>query len=142
MIILQDKLYLMMGENTSYRRKQLIMATIRITDLRLRTIIGANDWERDNKQDLVINISLEFDATQASKSDNLADTVDYKAITKNIIQLVESSQYFLLEKLADQILQLVLTNTRIIHATVEIDKPQALRFADSVSIEVSGHNHE
>ncbi|MCK5178135.1 MAG: FolB domain-containing protein, partial [Candidatus Omnitrophica bacterium] len=65
------------------------MATIRITNLKLRTVIGTNDWEREYKQDVVINIRIEFDASKASERDDLKDTLDYKAITKNIIQAVE-----------------------------------------------------
>jgi len=114
------------------------MATIRITDLRLRTIIGINDWEREEEQDVVINVTMDFDAAKSSQSDNVNDTVDYKDITKDIIKEVESSKYFLLEKLADQILHIILKHPRVTRATVKIDKPFALRFADSVSIEIEG----
>ena len=113
------------------------MATVRITNLRLRTIIGANDWERELKQDVVINISLAYDAAKASKSDNLKDTIDYNAITKKIIKMVEASNFLLLEKLADIILQIVLDDPRVKEATVRVDKPLALRFADSVSVELT-----
>lgn len=112
------------------------MAIIRIKDLRLRAIIGANDWERDHKQDILINISFHFDASSSVKSDNLSDTVDYKTITKNIISHVETSEFFLIEKLADTVLDIVLKHPLISEAEVKIDKPFALRFADSVSIEL------
>ncbi len=112
------------------------MAVIRITNLRLRTIIGANDWERDHKQDLIINVRIEFDATKAAASDNLDDTVDYKTITKDIIREVEGSSYQLLEKLADRILAIVTAHAGVKAARVRVDKPHALRFADSVSVEV------
>ncbi len=110
------------------------MATIHITDLHLRAIIGNNPWERDKKQDVIINITIDFDATKASKSDKLKDTVDYKALTKKIIKHVETSRYFLLERLAAKVLDIVLTVSVIEAATVRIDKPQALRFAKSVSV--------
>ena len=113
------------------------MATIRISDLRLRTIIGANDWERDNLQDIIINVSIDYDARKASLSDKLNDTVDYKTITKNIIKEVESSRYFLLEKLCHKILQIVFKNQKVKKVTVRVDKPLALRFADSVSVELT-----
>ncbi|MBZ0166672.1 MAG: FolB domain-containing protein, partial [Candidatus Omnitrophica bacterium] len=71
------------------------MATIQISNLRLRTIIGANDWERDHKQDVIINIRIGFDAGKSIASDELKDTVDYKTITKDIIEEVEGSSYFL-----------------------------------------------
>lgn len=113
------------------------MAIIRITDLCLRTIIGTYDWERKTLQDVVINVSLEFDATKASKSDAIKDTVDYKEITKNIIAFVEKSKFFLIEKLAAEVLKIVLSNRKVISATVRVDKPGALRFAKSVSVELT-----
>ena len=113
------------------------MATIRITNLRLRTIIGANDWERGVKQDIVINVRFEYNATKAQKSDRLKDTVDYKTITKKIIQTVEKSNYQLLEKLTQVVLNIVCESSLVKTATVRIDKPQALRFADSVSVELT-----
>ncbi|MBN1870510.1 MAG: dihydroneopterin aldolase [Candidatus Omnitrophica bacterium] len=113
------------------------MATIRITNLKLRAVIGTNDWERECKQDVIINIRIDFDASKASLSDNIKDTIDYKAITKDIIQDVESSQYFLLEKLAKSILKIVMKNPLAIETTVRVDKPLALRFTDSVSVEIS-----
>ncbi len=108
---------------------------IRIKNLRLRTIIGIFDWEREHKQDLVLNLAIEFDGSKPGQSDQIEDTVDYKKITKRIIETVESSQYFLLEKLAQEILHLVMADSKVLKAKIEIDKPGALRFADSVSIE-------
>ena len=123
-----------------YLRKN--MATIRITDLQLRTIIGINDWERKHKQDIVINVVIEFEAQKAIKSDHIEDTVDYKTITKNIINFVEKSRYKLLEKLTAQVLNIVMEDKRVLAAQVRIDKPQALRFTKSVSIELRSDRHE
>ncbi|MGE0267183.1 MAG: dihydroneopterin aldolase [Candidatus Omnitrophota bacterium] len=113
------------------------MAIIHIENLRLRTIIGANDWERDHKQDVVINIRLHFDPKKSIDSDKLQDTVDYKKITKKVIQKVEQSNFYLIEKLADTVLTIIMDDPLIQEATVKVDKPFALRFADSVSIELT-----
>lgn len=113
------------------------MAKIRITNLKLRTVIGTYDWEREVKQDVVINVTIDCDATKAAATDQLEHAVDYKAITKKIIHDVEASQFFLLEKLADMILKIVTAHPGVQAATVRVDKPQALRFADSVSVELS-----
>ena len=107
---------------------------IRIKNLRLRTIIGINDWERRDRQDVVINVEIEFDGARAARSDAISDTVDYKAITKRIISEVESAEFFLLERLASRVLEVVMQDTKVERATVEVDKPHALRFADSVSV--------
>jgi len=113
------------------------MSIIRISNLRLRTIIGIKDEERENRQDVVINVAIEVDTEKAGESDDIDDAVNYKTITKSIIKEIEGSDYFLLEKLANSVLRLITKNSKIRKATVKIDKPSALRFADSVSIEVS-----
>ena len=113
------------------------MATIRITNLKLRTIIGIHAWEREHKQDIIVNIKMEFDASQSIESDSIEDTVDYKVITKRIIKEVEASNFQLLEKLTQFILNIIMENPQVQEAVVRVDKPFALRFADSVSIELS-----
>ena len=115
------------------------MSIIRITDLNLRTIIGLYDWERTTKQDVIINAEIHFDASKAAKSDKVEDTIDYKAINKKIIKLVEESQYFLIEKMAGEILKIIMEDPKVEAAKVMVDKPGALRFARSVSVELKAH---
>lgn len=110
---------------------------IRIKNLRLRCIIGINPWERDHKQDVIINVTMEFDGAKAAASDDIADTVNYKTITKKIIAMVEASEFGLIEKLSTEILNICMADPKVQRATVEIDKPGALRFADSVSMTAS-----
>jgi len=110
------------------------MAKVQITDLTLRTIIGTNDWERKTKQDILINVTLEYDSSKSRRSDNLKDAIDYKKLTKRIIRDVENSRFFLLEALAGFVLKIIMEEKRIKRAAVRIDKPQALRFAKSVSV--------
>jgi dihydroneopterin aldolase/D-erythro-7,8-dihydroneopterin triphosphate epimerase len=113
------------------------MATdlIHIKDLLLRTIIGINDEERRNKQDVLINITLYTDHATAA-SDDIADTVNYRTITKQIINLVENSQFFLVEKMALEIVNICLADLRVERATVTVEKPGAVRFARSVGVTV------
>ncbi|MFQ5479961.1 MAG: dihydroneopterin aldolase [Thermodesulfobacteriota bacterium] len=110
---------------------------IRIKDLRLRTIIGCNSWEREKKQDITINVLMDCDSDKAIISDDIQDTTDYREITKEIIESVEESEFFLIEKLAGFILDIVMKRKCVRSATVEVDKPHALRFSRSVSVEVS-----
>ncbi len=112
------------------------MATITIQDLRLRTIIGVYDWERDVKQDIIISILIEFDASISAASDRLDDTVDYNQMTNRITDEVEKSSFYLIERLADRVLKIVLEDPKVQSAKVRIEKPNALRFADSVAIEL------
>lgn len=110
---------------------------IYIKDLLLRCIIGINDEERVNKQDVVINITMEADLRDAGESDNIGDTVNYKKIKQDVIRLVEKSDYFLIEKMASEIAKLCLENERVLKARVLVEKPAALRFARTVGVEVS-----
>jgi len=110
---------------------------IQIKNLRLRAVIGLNAWEREVQQDLIINIRMEFQGRQAAQTDDIQDTVDYKAIKRRIMAEVEKSHYHLLEALAAHTLDLVMEEKKVLKATVEVDKPHALRFADSVSVSCS-----
>jgi FolB domain-containing protein len=107
---------------------------IRIKNLRLRAIVGINPWEREQAQEVVLNVELEFDGAKAAASDRIEDTVDYKRLKRQIMREVEASQYFLIEKLAARVLEIIRAEPLVTRATVEIDKPSALRFADSVSV--------
>ena len=113
------------------------LATIKITDLSLRTIIGGVDWERNTKQDVVINIALDYDAARAVDTDAMEDAVDYKRLKRRIIDEVEKSSFHLLEKLTGRVLELVMEDARVLSARVRIDKPSALRFAKTVSVEMA-----
>ena len=115
-------------------------AQIRIKNLRLRTYIGFNEEERKNKQDVVINILLEYPATKACQTDDVADAVNYRTICKQVISHVEDNRFLLLEKLTQDIMDICFSNPHISFAQVEVDKPHALRFADSVSFCLSRNN--
>ncbi|MBA4409425.1 MAG: dihydroneopterin aldolase [Bacteroidota bacterium] len=113
------------------------MALIRVKNLLLRTFIGFNPEEIDNKQDVVINIEIEADIPEevllADESDGI---YNYKTITKQIIELVQDNRFKLLEVLTKNILDLIMADERVVRAKVEVDKPHALRFAESVSFEM------
>ena len=113
------------------------MLTVRITNLRLRTYIGFNTEELDKRQDVVVNVRFDYAAEKAADSDDVEYAVNYKTVTKQIIVLVEGNKFLLLEKLAADILDLVMENPLIQSAEVRVDKPHALRFADSVSATLS-----
>jgi D-erythro-7,8-dihydroneopterin triphosphate epimerase len=113
------------------------MALIRIKNLLLRTYIGFNPEEIANMQDVVINIEIEADIPEeALLADEPAGIYDYKTITKQIIALVQEKRFKLLEVLTKNILDLIMTDKRVNWARVEVDKPHALRFAESVSFEM------
>ena len=112
-------------------------ATIRIKNLRLRTVIGFNEEEMQKKQDVVINAVIKYDAIKAAENDNVDLAINYKVITKAVIKLVENNRFLLLEKLTHDILALCADHPWVKWAEVEVDKPHALRFADSVSLSIA-----
>lgn len=109
---------------------------ILIRDLLIRGIIGIHDWEREKKQDILINVEMEADCQPAGLSDDFQDAVDYRAVTKSIISLVEASEFFLVEKMAEEIASICLRNPRVEVARVRVEKPGAVRFSKSVGIEI------
>lgn len=116
---------------------RLDLSRIRIKNLRLRTYVGINPEEQEKRQDVVVNILLDYDAIQAAQSDTPEEALNYRTITKQVIELVENSRFLLLEKLVHEILLLALKHQAVAWAQVEVDKPHALRFADSVSLTMS-----
>jgi FolB domain-containing protein len=110
---------------------------IRISDLRARTILGINEWEREQKQDVSISIALHADLSAACTSDRVEDTINYKAIKTAVLNAVETSMFFLIEKMAEEIAQICLKDPRVERADVTVDKLGALRFASSVSVDIS-----
>lgn len=112
----------------------LTNAVINIRNLRLRTLIGFNPEERAKKQDVVVNIEITYAATDAVLEDRVEQALNYKEITKQVISYVEEGQFLLLEKLTGEVLDICRQNPAVTGARVTIDKPNALRFADSVSL--------
>lgn len=113
------------------------MAKIKVKNLLLRTYIGFNPEELVNKQDVMINFEIVTEIPgKALKTDEPEGIYDYKVVTKKIIHLVQEGRFKLMEVLTKKILDLILEDERVKWARVEVDKPHALRFAESVSMEM------
>jgi D-erythro-7,8-dihydroneopterin triphosphate epimerase len=110
------------------------MARIRVKDLRLRTYIGIKEEEILNRQDILINLTILYSAVDAVRSTEIETALNYRTITKAIIKHVEENRFALLERLTQEILDLVMANPAVRYGEVEVDKLHALRFAESVSI--------
>ncbi|SFU34817.1 dihydroneopterin triphosphate 2'-epimerase [Halomonas korlensis] len=110
------------------------LATIRIKNLRLRTHIGIKEDEICNRQDVVINAVIGYHADKAVEFNHIEQALNYRTITKQVITLVENNRFLLLERMTREVLDLIMDHAAVLTAQVEVDKPHALRFADSVSI--------
>ena len=115
------------------------MARIRIKNLRLRTYIGINEDEIRNKQDILINVTLFYPAEDAVHINDINHALNYRTITKEIIQYVEENRFALLERLTQDVLDCEMRHEQVRCAEVEVDKPHALRFSESVSITLTAH---
>jgi D-erythro-7,8-dihydroneopterin triphosphate epimerase len=109
-------------------------AIITITNLRLRTYIGFNEEEKKKQQDIIINAEIHYPANKLCLEDNIDNALNYKTICKGIINHVENGRFLLLEKLTSDVLGICIDHPWVSYAQVKIDKPHALRFADSVSL--------
>lgn len=112
------------------------MAIIRIKDLLVRTYIGFNPDEVKNKQDVIINMTIHVDVSGAVEKDQIDGAYNYKSITKSVFHMVQDGHFSLLETLTQRILDLIMSDNNVKYAKVEVDKPHALRFAQSVSVEL------
>jgi len=117
-------------------------AQIHIKNLRLRTYIGFNDSEKNNKQDVIINAWVHYPATQAYDTDDVENAVNYRTLCKEMIAHTESNRFLLLEKLTADLLELCMAPKNVTFAKIEVAKPHALRFADSVSLTLSANREQ
>lgn len=114
-------------------------ATVRIKDLLLRTYIGIKEEEIRNQQDVLINVCLTYDATAAVNRNEIESALNYRTITKQIIAHVDGNRFALLERMTHEVLGIVMEHHAVQWARVEIDKPHALRYAESVSVTLESH---
>jgi FolB domain-containing protein len=112
------------------------MDKIIIKNILARGIIGVNDSERDKPQDILINIDLYTANRKAETPDGINECVDYSIVTKKVLFLAENAKRFTLEALAEDIAQLCLEDPRVLKTTVRVEKPGAVRFSQSVGVEI------
>ena len=112
-------------------------AVIHIKDLKVRAVIGTRAQEREAPQDLLAHISFTYDAALAAQSDALGHAVDYAAVHANIVERARVTKFFLLERLAAFILDIIMEDSKVISAGVTLEKFGALPGAASVAVKMS-----
>ncbi len=110
---------------------------IEIRDLEVSCIIGIQPKERVAKQTISLNLVLECDLSRACASDDIHDTVDYKVLKDRILDEIGASEHFLIERLADHVIGLCMSDGRVERVTVCVDKPGALTGARSVAVQIT-----
>jgi FolB domain-containing protein len=112
------------------------MDQIIIKDLLARGIIGINESERTQPQDILINIVIFADLQKAGQTDNIDESVNYRTVAKNSIELAANAHRLTVEALAADIAEMVLRQPNAKTVRVRVEKPGAVRFARSVGVEI------
>lgn len=107
-----------------------------IKDLLVRGIIGIRDWERENEQDILINITVFSDITRAAETDDIAYCVDYSALAKKVQTHAETAARFTVEALANDLANICLLEKGAQKVIVRVEKPKAVQNAQSVGVEI------
>ncbi|MEX0708485.1 MAG: dihydroneopterin aldolase [Woeseia sp.] len=110
------------------------MDTIFLHDLKVETVVGIWDWERRIRQTISIDLEMGADIRRAAATDNIEDTLNYKAVAKRVQQFVGDSSYQLVETLAENIAAIVLDEFDVPWVQVRVNKPGAIRGSRDVGI--------
>lgn len=118
------------------------MDKVIINNLLVRGIIGVNDWERKRPQDILINITLFTDTRRAAETDDINDCVNYSTVSKKIQAHAETAERLTVEALANDLAEICLEEKDVQKVVVRIEKPGAVRFAESVGVEIERSRDE
>ena len=106
-----------------------------IKGLRVETVIGVYDWERNITQPLIIDLELACDTQKAAASDSLHDALDYAAISQRAVEIAEASSFQLIEALAERIVTTILDEFSAVETVrLTLQKPTAVSAADTVGL--------
>ncbi len=111
-----------------------------IEDLRIETIIGIYDWEREVKQTIALDIEMAADNVKAAASENIDDALNYKAVAKRLIAFTEDSKFQLVETLAESLAAIILNEFKVPWCRLKLRKMGAVTGSRSVGVIIErGH---
>lgn len=110
------------------------MDLVLIEGLEIRTVIGIYDWEREIRQTVRLDLEMAWDISKAGKTDNIIDTLDYKSVSKRLINFVEASEFGLIESLAEHCAKIVLLEFNVPWLRLKLSKPGAVRGSENVAV--------
>ena len=113
-----------------------------IEGLKFYATIGINNWEKNTKQPIIIDISLFIEKIKNNNRDKIDETVDYKSISYSVKELVEDNKFELIETMGKEIALLCLKNEKVFEVKVKINKPEALKISDNVGIIINRRKNE
>ena len=107
-----------------------------IEGLEIEALIGIYDWERRIRQPLVFDIEMAFDNRVPAASDDIHDTLNYKAVSKRLIDYVSASEFGLVETLAERCAAIVIEEFNVASVRLKLSKPGAVRGARAVGVTI------
>ena len=110
------------------------MDIVYLKDLKIETVIGVYDWEREIRQTVILDLEMGFDIREAARSDDLADTLNYKAVAKRLIDFVGQSDFQLVESLAERCAQIIRDEFNVAWVRLRLNKKGAVRGATDVGV--------
>lgn len=110
------------------------MDIVYIRDLRIETIIGIYDWEREVKQTVSLDLEMAHDICKAADTDDIQYALNYKSIAKRLIAFIEGSEFLLVERMAEEVATIVLNEFSVPWLRLRVSKPGALRGSKDVGI--------
>ena len=116
------------------------MDIVYVSDLKIDTIIGIYEWERQVRQTVSLDLEMATDIRKAAESDSIQDTLDYKAVSKRLIHFIQSSEFQLIEAMAEQCAQIVLSEFDVPWLRLRLSKPGAVRGSRDVGVIIERGN--
>ncbi len=110
------------------------MDIIYLRDLTIETVIGVYDWEREIKQKVIFDLEMGTDIRKAAASDDIKDTLDYKSVSKRVIEFVEASSFELVETLAERVAEIIITEFEVPWVRLSLNKKGAVSHATDVGV--------
>jgi FolB domain-containing protein len=118
------------------------MDKVIIKNLLARGIIGINDWERKRAQNILINITMLTNTRRAAETDDIDDCINYSTMSKKILAHAESANRLTVEALANDLARICLQEDSVQGVIIRVEKPGAVRFAESVGVEIERSRDE
>jgi len=110
------------------------MDIVYIRELQIETIIGIYDWEREIKQIVSLDLEMATDIRKAAATDDIQYALNYKAVSKRLIQFIAESEFLLVETMAEKVAALVMSEFNVPWIKLRLSKPGAVRGARDVGM--------
>lgn len=110
------------------------MDIVYIRELEIQTVIGIYDWEREIRQTVSLDLDMGTDIRAAAATEDIENTLDYKAVSKRLIAYIEESEFLLIETMAERVAEIVLAEFPVPWLRLRVGKPGAVTGARDVGV--------